>query len=309
MGSIFDRMKYAGPLWKEMRDRFNNLITLANTTRAVLIGLNPHLVDDGTNTASAATVASLLNAEAMRDAHQALYVAYEAHRASGTYHAAADATNTLAAEPTPKAVYDLLNNLKTKYNAHRVLTAGTVHGAADSTNVVDAANATTKATAITLANQLKAKFNAHIILTAASVHGHVDAVNTVVYIDAPATATWSHLRNLADQIRDQYEAHRVFTDDSCHGAADNTNSATVELVGDVDTRDIACVNDIKAKFNAHLILASSHKVVEQTFKVLGTDATTSATALTLTREVLANYKNHISRAVYAAASAPAVETI
>jgi len=302
-------MKVADPLWRRMRDRFNNLITLANATRAVLIGLNPHLTDDVTNTAATPALSAVLNAETMRDAQQSLYVAYEAHRASGTYHAAADSTNTMASPPTAKSVYDLLNNLKTKYNAHRVLTGSSVHGAADSTNVVSAADADTKAKAVTLANAIRTEYEAHRILTTSSVHGAADATNAVTVAAVTSASTWVEIAALADNIRTKYEAHRILTAGSVHGAADNTNSATVAAVGTVDTLDIACANDLKAKVNAHLILVSSHKIVEQTFKVVGADATTSAGALVLTREVLGNYQNHISRAVYAAASAPAVETI
>jgi hypothetical protein len=37
----------------------------------------------------------------------------------------------------------LVNDLRTKYEAHRVLTAGGVHGGADSTNTISAAAVTT----------------------------------------------------------------------------------------------------------------------------------------------------------------------
>ena len=308
MGSIYDRMNMADPMWKEMRDRFNGLITGYNGLRYFVKALNPHKTNDETNTAAAADPA-LDTAEEMRTAHRALEVAYEAHRAGTDYHPAADNTNSLVAESTPKAVMDLLNNLKTKYTAHRVLVGGppAVHAAADTVNVVDAANATTKATAIALVNQLKAKYNAHRILTD-GVHGHTDGNNIVAYIDAPVDADWVHIATLADQIRTAYEGHRVFLDDSCHGAADNTNSVTVEAVGTVTTRDYAFINGFKTKFNAHWALATAHPVIDQSFNIEAATADTLAKAITMTKEAIADYRAHISRNTVLAMY-PAVETI
>lgn len=295
MGSIYDRMNTADPMWKEMRDRFNGLITGYNGLRYLVKALNPHKTNDETNTAAEAD-AALDTAEEMRAAHRALEVAYEAHRASTDYHSAADNANGLSAESTPKAVMDLLNDLKAKYNAHRVLVGGppAVHGVADAVNVVNAAAATTKATAITLANQLKAKFNAHIVLTD-GVHGHTDALNNVVYVDAPADATWPEIAALADEIRVNYEAHRVFLDDSCHGAADATNAAAVEAVGVVLTRDYAFINGFKAKFNAHWALSTAHPIIDQSFNIEALDAANLNRAIILTKEAIGDYRAHISR--------------
>ena len=50
--------------------------------------------------------------------------------------------------------YALANSLKAKFNAHAAATA--FHFAADSANKVEAANATTVATLVTLANEIKA---------------------------------------------------------------------------------------------------------------------------------------------------------
>lgn len=55
----------------------------------------------------------------------------------------------------------LANDLKTKFNLHRVVVA--CHsGGADSTNVVASANATDLATSITLVNEIKTRVNAHM---------------------------------------------------------------------------------------------------------------------------------------------------
>jgi hypothetical protein len=288
LGSLYDRMNVAGPLWKAMRDTFQSMVTMCNSMRGMLVGMNPHLTDDVTNVAASADAAAVLGVESMQNAHQALYVAYEAHRASATHHAAADATNTLSAEPTPKAVMDLLNAVKTKYELHRVGVAA--HGAADAVNTIAAANATTKATAIALANQLKAQMNAHMILTDGGVHGASGAVNEITYSDAPADASWAHLAAMTDQIKAKYEAHRVNVDGGIHTLADAANAVTQEDVGVIATRDI------KAKFNLHLLLATAHKVIDQSMKVAGADAVTSDDAVVLTREIIGRYKTHISRA-------------
>lgn len=122
----------------------------------------------------------------------------------------------------------LVNELKTDYEAHRILTAGSVHGAADTTNVVSASDATDLASALTLANEIKTDYEAHRVLTAGSVHGAADSTNAVTAADATTLAT---LITLVNDIRTQYEAHRVLIAGGVHGAADNTNTVTATAVG------------------------------------------------------------------------------
>jgi hypothetical protein len=121
----------------------------------------------------------------------------------------------------------LVNEIKTDYEAHRILTAGSVHGAADTTNTVSAADATDLATAITLANEIKVDYEAHRVLTAGSVHGAADSTNVVTASDATTLAT---LITLINDLRTQYEAHRVLIAGSVHGAADTTNTVTAAAV-------------------------------------------------------------------------------
>jgi hypothetical protein len=116
-----------------------------------------------------------------------------------------------------------LNEIKTDYEAHRILTAGTVHGAADATNAITAANASDSATRIALANDLRAKFNGHRILTSGGVHGAADATNVIT---APVATDDASALILALDITTKYEAHRILTASSVHGAADNTNAVT-----------------------------------------------------------------------------------
>lgn len=121
------------------------------------------------------------------------------------------------------ALNTLLNEIKTDYEAHRVLTAGGVHGAADSTNTITAANATDTATRIALANDLRTKYEAHRIRTSGGVHG---AADTVDVITAPVATDDATALMLALDLKAKYNAHRVLTAGAVHGAADSANPVT-----------------------------------------------------------------------------------
>lgn len=121
------------------------------------------------------------------------------------------------------ALNTLLNEIKTDYEAHRVLTAGSVHGAADSTNTITAANATDSPTRVALANDLRAKYEAHRILTSGGVHG---AADTVDVITAPVATDDASALILALDLKAKYNAHRVLVAGSVHGLADSTNAVT-----------------------------------------------------------------------------------
>lgn len=98
------------------------------------------------------------------------------------WHEAADATNrnSLKDSGTLAKCITILNDLKAKYNAHRVDT--TVHNASDTANDVTAADATNQATAETLANDIKTQFIAHFVQTATP-----DVHQTTVGINSDAT--------------------------------------------------------------------------------------------------------------------------
>jgi hypothetical protein len=121
------------------------------------------------------------------------------------------------------ALNTLLNEIKTDYEAHRVLTAGSVHGGADATNTITAANASDTATRIALANDLRAKINAHRILTGGGVHGAADTTNVIT---APVATDDATALILALDLKAKYNAHRILTAGSVHGAADSTNATT-----------------------------------------------------------------------------------
>lgn len=127
----------------------------------------------------------------------------------GGPHARADATNVSAvADATSLATaYALANDLKAKYNAHRVLLP--VHYAADATNVVAAADADDEAKTVTLVNELKADINAHKALATTTGHYQADGRNaTITTADCTDTATAIVLVN---EVKALYHAHIAAT--------------------------------------------------------------------------------------------------
>lgn len=197
---------------------------------------------------------------------------YNAHIVlEGGVHGAADGTNTTtAANATDVATaITLLNELRTDYEAHRVLTAGGVHGAADTANAIAAPAATNGLTAIALAIDLKSKFNAHRV-NDPTVHGVEDTVNAVTSADpvwvhgaadttntvsAPAATDLATAITLLNELRTDYEAHRILTTGGVHGAADGTNALTAPAATNGPTA-VTLANDLKAKYNAHRILTT-----------------------------------------------------
>lgn len=143
--------------------QFASTISEFNAARTALrsSGLLPHLAAttavgtaDATNTATAVTLVNAIKA------------AYNAHIASTTYHAAADATNAASSsDATNEATgITLANELKGDFNAHIVLTAahGAVGGAGSFTPAtVTTTDASDEATLVALANALKAAVNRH----------------------------------------------------------------------------------------------------------------------------------------------------
>jgi len=142
-------------------------IVQLNKLRLDLLRIQTGLIAhaDASTNIGVATAAAL---PAVLLAANAAKVAYNAHVASVCdatsglgAHLAADATNpTAVADATDQDTANaLLNDIKAKYAAHRVLTSS--HPQADATNTVTSADATNLATSITLANELVTKLNAH----------------------------------------------------------------------------------------------------------------------------------------------------
>lgn len=232
------------------------------------------------------------------------------------------------------AMISLSNDIKAKYNAHRVLTSSHPH--ADSTNSVSTADATDLATAETLANKIKEKLNlhyislslleecitlvnelqikyaAHRILTAGGVHANADGTNIVL---SPAATDLTSARTLANDIKAMYNLHIVLTAGPVHGLADGTNGVTAADATNLSTL-AALVNQIKSKFNAHIILttgsvhgaadgtntstandsgtADIHLNDDITHTISSPDANSLATLVTLVTELKSKYNLHLA---------------
>lgn len=144
-------------------------------------------------------------------------------------HGAADATNTLTA-PTPTntaTACTYLEDVRTKYAAHRVLTAGAVHVGADAINVVTAPTATDFVTALALLADLRSvlwehgtKANVHSGTTGKPVDG-----NMREWSEPPLTE--AELVTSAIELGDLYTAHIGRTTvAAAHAAADADNTVT-----------------------------------------------------------------------------------
>jgi hypothetical protein len=157
--------------------RLDSLITSVNMMIIRDRGQNPHKVDDATvetnpDGTTQATTQTMINA---------LKAKYNTHIGSTTYHAAADATNAIAAADMSDLAtgYTLANEMKTDFAAHVILM--TAHITKDNSMTVDAnaapANATTLETLIALANWAKGVYNKHIS------RSHIPAVGAIATLD------------------------------------------------------------------------------------------------------------------------------
>jgi hypothetical protein len=161
----------------------------------------------------------------------------------------------------------LVNDLKAKYEAHRVLIAGSVHGAADNTNAVTAPNATSLATANTLANDIKTQYNAHRVLTTGGVHGAADTTNVVTSANATDLAT---LITLVNEMRTDYEAHRVLTSGGVHGASDTTNTISALAVGSTTQVHVLTAAQLPTQTTAAIGAVTTLGTVAATATTFGT---------------------------------------
>jgi hypothetical protein len=177
MAGLRDRMK-------KLREdailltRLDSLITSVNLMIIRDRGQNPHKVDDTTletnpDGTTQATVQTMLNS---------LKAKYNTHLGSTTYHAAADATNTIAAADMSDLAtgYTLSNEMKGDFLAHTILM--TAHITKDNSMAVDAnaapANATDLPTLLALANWAKGVYNKHIS------RSHIPAVGAISTLDS-----------------------------------------------------------------------------------------------------------------------------
>lgn len=134
---------------------------------------------------------------------------------------------------TLTALYAKLNDLKDKLagTGHFVLTSSSVHASADTTNdtaLTAVANATTKATAVTLFNAIKTRLGSHG--ANATVHAAADTVLATALAAIPTAVNVADVDLYTDNLVAAYEAHRVLQP-SVHGAADSTYTVSAYTPG------------------------------------------------------------------------------
>jgi len=108
---------------------------------------------------------------------------YNTHKNSAVYHTAADPGNLVAAAAATNlaTTITLANDIRTCYEAHRVLVGGgPCHGQADTANAVSAAACSDLDTAVVLLKDLKAQFEAHRINVSGVPVVHIAADTTDV---------------------------------------------------------------------------------------------------------------------------------
>lgn len=195
----------------------------------------------------------------------------------------------------------LANDLRTRYEAHRVNTS--FHSLADSANIITAGVASNLSTAITLLNDLKTKFNAH--RTQVGIHPVNDTTNVVSQANATDMAS---AMLLAQAIATAYSAHR--TQATVHTTSDTTNVVTATLMTLIAS--VGAGKDLnKLLLSSRVNTPDSNVLVKNTSTaatVLGFSLGASASRTNVSAEKLATALNAASAfAALATASAVTVQ--
>ncbi len=185
-----------------------------------------------------------------------LFDAFNAHLGlvgDQTIHTVADNTNILAvgACTDVATAISLLNDMRTKYAAHRVMTAGTVHVGADNTNVVTAAACADFGTARTLFADLRDRMFYHAF-TYSTIHITAGDGTAFEWLEVPYPGSVAHMVAQCNRLANFYTNHirRVIQHSHFSGDANNTivgvnfesndgTAASLNLLADALTRHIA----------------------------------------------------------------------
>lgn len=171
-----DRMKLTNPA-SFLLTRMDALITSVNAMIVRDRGQNPHKIDDP----NVVTIVDAYDLASNQTLLNDIKSKYNTHIGSTTYHAAADATNTIvAANQSDQATgQTLANECKTDFPLHSILM--TAHITKDDSMFVAPnalpANATDLPTLVALTNALKLAFNRHTART------HIPAVGAISTLD------------------------------------------------------------------------------------------------------------------------------
>ena len=166
-----------------------------------------------------------------------LQAAYMNHRASVGVHTNNDAGNAIVAVSPPVGVAQIVllaNDIKAKFNAHLITGDSEVDEA------------------ITLLNEARGDYELHRVST--DYHDGADAVNTCTVGAVPDATDYASACTLAGALAVAYEAH--LSQLGVHNIDDTTNNLIGTATPATTAALVIIANDIKAKFNAHLIDAS-----------------------------------------------------
>jgi phage tail sheath protein FI len=245
-----------------------------------------HLNDDDVNLVTAADTTVVTDTVTLA---ADLDTQYNAHRADIGVHASGDGVNTTATTPSDEATtITFANELRTAYEAHRILTGG-VHGIADNVNYVSAPVATDLETAITLLNDIKTQYEAHRQLGAPTHGVGADSSNIVTAADADFTP----ILTLVNDVKTQYNAHLTAVDVATNRVHESNDTANQEST--VDATDqasaITLANALKVVYNAHLTQIV-HATDDTTNTVAAAAAVDIPTVYTLLNELKADFNAH-----------------
>lgn len=170
-----------------------------------------------------------------------MITAFSVHRTqtiSYTTHTAADATNLIAAASATDLATSitLLNDIRAKYEAHRVLTAGSVHIGADAVNAVTAPVCTDFTTALALWMDLYVKITKHGTRAAPhNVTANIPVDGSMrVWIEPPLYV--ADLPGKANTLATLYSTHIAKQNNGApHAAADADNVVSAQAY-DLDSK-------------------------------------------------------------------------
>jgi hypothetical protein len=216
------------------------LTTIATVVSAINAAID---VDTQVHSDGSDSFATTSDFETIVDLANDVRAKYIAHLAMGTWHLAADSTNTIASPAATDwtSVVTLLNELRTQYTAH--LAAGTWHGSIDGTNVLTALavtmgspTAASIALALALVNDLRTQYEAHRIDLSGGTPIHDAAGDTVNVIVEPVASFLS--QGLASSVTYGTQALLLISGQNLktqtNGLVSNVTVLTPTGVGQVD---------------------------------------------------------------------------
>lgn len=176
-------------------DGIDYTTTLAQNSATTALALVAYI---NASTASAADTATALASLILLANDERTQYTEHISNAGGAWHTVADGTNTITAPAatTLATAITLVNEIKIKYNAHRILVGGgPVHPFADTVNSVSSPASTDLPSAIILTNEIKAAFNRHRLENVAA--GNVHAIDDIVEVVTAATVVFATPRAFA----------------------------------------------------------------------------------------------------------------